>query len=98
MPKIVWYCDEPLGDSGILPNYIINELVAKDGIKVVLSGAGGDELFAGYNYYFGSSKEKLVTEHPHVAKAASNILKGIRPEMAKKIENALLSKEHPSST
>lgn len=95
MPKIVWYCDEPLGDSGILPNYIINELVAKDGIKVVLSGAGGDELFAGYNYYFGSSKEKLVTEHPHVAKAASNILKGIRPEMAKKIENALLSKEHP---
>lgn len=41
--------EEPFYD--VSPNYIISRFVASHGIKVVLNGLGGDELFCGYPYY-----------------------------------------------
>ncbi len=84
-PRLMWACDEPLGDSGLLPNYIINELAADDGIKVVLSGAGGDELFAGYTYYFESEVEKKLHKYPRIIKAGAKILKYIHPDLSDKL-------------
>lgn len=95
LPEMIWFCDEPLGDSGILPNYIINSFAAKDGIKVVLSGAGGDELFAGYNYYFGSNKEKFIMKFGFIFKIIAKLLKKIKPNIAEKIEIALLGISNP---
>lgn len=95
LPEILWYCDEPLGDSGILPNYIINKLVAEDGIKVVLSGAGGDELFAGYSYYFSNDKEKKILKYPRISKILSFFLKGLKPDLSAKIDRALLYSVSP---
>ena len=95
LPEILWYCDEPLGDSGILPNYIINKLVAEDGIKVVLSGAGGDELFAGYSYYFHNDKEKKILKYPRISKILSFFLKGLKPDLSAKIDRALLYSVSP---
>jgi asparagine synthase (glutamine-hydrolysing) len=40
--------DEPLGDASLLPTYLLAKF-ARKGVKVVLSGDGGDELFAGYD-------------------------------------------------
>jgi len=42
------YCSEEPYDS-LAPNYLISQLVADHGIKVVLNGLGGDELFFGYS-------------------------------------------------
>lgn len=40
--------DEPLFDPAVLPNFVLAEMVAANGLKVVLTGDGGDEVFAGY--------------------------------------------------
>ena len=93
--EMLWFFDEPLGDSGILPNYMLNQLVKKDGIKVILSGAGGDELFGGYDYYFENSKERLLNIFPYISKIAVKILKNNKNDIAQKIERALSYKKSP---
>ena len=48
--KIVWHLDEPLADDACLPNYMVARK-ARDHVKMVLTGEGGDELFSGYARY-----------------------------------------------
>lgn len=48
LEKMVWMLDEPLGDTAPLNVLYISELAKDHGIKVLLSGAGGDDIFTGY--------------------------------------------------
>jgi len=49
-PLATYFCDQPHGDVSFLPTYRLAELAVKH-VKVVLTGDGGDELFAGYTKY-----------------------------------------------
>jgi asparagine synthase (glutamine-hydrolysing) len=51
LPRIVAAVDDPAADYAILPTYRLAEAAHAAGLKVVLSGEGGDELFAGYGRY-----------------------------------------------
>lgn len=49
-PMAIWHCDQPHGDISFLPTYRVAQLASSD-VKVVLTGDGADELFAGYDKY-----------------------------------------------
>lgn len=49
-PRVLHHCDQPHGDASFMPTLRVSELAARD-VKVVLTGDGGDELFAGYDKY-----------------------------------------------
>ena len=46
----IYHADQPLGDSAIIPTYLIAKSIGQH-VKVVLSGEGADELFHGYDHY-----------------------------------------------
>jgi asparagine synthase (glutamine-hydrolysing) len=47
-PTLLSQLDEPLGDSSLLPTYLLSRFTRRH-VTVALSGDGGDELFAGYD-------------------------------------------------
>jgi asparagine synthase (glutamine-hydrolysing) len=51
LPQIVRYFDEPYGNSSAIPTYFCARLAADNGVKTLLAGDGGDELFGGNERY-----------------------------------------------
>ncbi len=47
LPKLIWHLDEPVADPAAITTYLICS-AARERLTVILSGMGGDEVFAGY--------------------------------------------------
>lgn len=57
LSQVVWNHGEPFGDSSAIPSFLIAREARKH-VKVVLTGDGGDEGFAGYSHYLSSHRDK----------------------------------------
>ena len=51
LPDMVRAFDEPFGNSSAIPTYFCGRLAAQNGVKALLAGDGGDELFGGNEWY-----------------------------------------------
>jgi len=70
LPEIARELDEPMGDSSLLPTYLLSQFTRRH-VKVALGGDAGDELFAGYDPFVALRKAetyaKLVPRPVHKA-------------------------------
>jgi len=50
LEQAIWYLDEPLADTAIIPTYLLSKLTRQH-VTVALTGEGADELLGGYDKY-----------------------------------------------
>jgi asparagine synthase (glutamine-hydrolysing) len=62
LPEIIWHLDEPSDPFSICMYYIAK--LARKEVKVVLGGDGGDELFGGYDRYYGNIYASYLSALP----------------------------------
>ncbi len=55
---MLYFLDEPTADPAALNTLLISEFAIDKGIKVLLSGSGGDDIFTGYRRHFAIQQEK----------------------------------------
>jgi len=69
--RLVYHYDEPFFDAANLPTLIMSEF-ARQHVKVVLSGEGGDEIFGGYRRYYA----QLASRYLHFLAPCAHLLGG----------------------
>jgi asparagine synthase (glutamine-hydrolysing) len=80
--KVVWHLDQPIADPACLANYMVAELASRD-VKMVLTGEGGDELFAGYARYAGERLAPFSTRLPAPARTLGVALSRRSPGLSR---------------
>jgi asparagine synthase (glutamine-hydrolysing) len=58
LEKMIWLLDEPQADPAPINALMISAMARDHGIKVLLSGAGGDDIFTGYRRHFALQQER----------------------------------------
>ncbi|GAA4325641.1 asparagine synthase (glutamine-hydrolyzing) [Streptomyces venetus] len=54
LPRMTYHLDEPIGDPAAINTFLICSAAREAGVKVMLSGMGADELFAGYRKHLAN--------------------------------------------
>jgi asparagine synthase (glutamine-hydrolysing) len=63
LPEVVWHLDEPVADPAAISTYLICKAARPD-VRVLLSGQGGDEIFAGYRVHSACRIASLMRAIP----------------------------------
>ncbi len=86
LPRIIWHLDEPMADPTSIPTYLLSQF-AKRKVTVVLTGEGGDEIFAGYEQY-----RIMKLGYDYAKKVPRLVRKHILPPIARAVPKPLLDK------
>lgn len=66
-PEVVWHTEVPMIRTAPAPLMMLSGLVRKSDYKVVLTGEGADEIFAGYNIFKEAKIRRFWARHPDSA-------------------------------
>lgn len=99
IPQAIAALDHPSGDG---PNtYVVSEATRKHGVKMALSGLGGDEVFCGYDVFkriYSLEQKKWIALTPKALRTlAASTLQKFKPGIASEKIAALLKDENPKS-
>lgn len=82
-PRFIYHCDQPHGDVSFMPTDQVSRVAARQ-VKMVLTGDGGDELFAGYEKYLdlfpGGNTDHLTRGWENRFVRAAGLLQDDEPE------------------
>jgi len=82
LPRLIWHEDEPIAFTSSVPLYFVSRL-ARDHVKVVLTGEGADELFLGYNRY------RVTAWNERLGHAYRGLVPGVVQRGASRVTRAL---------
>ena len=98
LPAITEALDDPSADYAALPTFKLAETVRAAGIKVVLTGEGGDELFGGYGRYRRATRWRVLGGRPMRAAGAFDglgVLRRRAPHWRDGVRRAELAERRP---
>jgi asparagine synthase (glutamine-hydrolysing) len=92
LPRLVWHMDEPTADPAIIAAYLVCREARKQA-TVLLSGVGGDELFAGYRkhvaHYWAQAYRRIPPAARGAAEAGLAALPSLRGTMLQGLKGRL---------
>lgn len=93
LPEIIERMDEPFYDNAAIPTLMLSKLAVSHGIKVTMIGAGGDELFGGYDRYLPRKNLwKIINALPGWTRSfAGNLLRHIDADKGARIASPELA-------
>jgi len=79
--KVVWHTETPILRTSPVPMYLLSKSVRNNNYKVVITGEGADEMFAGYNIFKESTIRRFWSRYPK-SKYRPLLLKKLYPYIA----------------
>jgi asparagine synthase (glutamine-hydrolysing) len=79
LPKMVYSLDEPIGDPAALNTFLICSSARKEGVKVLLSGMGADEIFFGYRRHHATLLASKYKKIPKILRKITSSTVGSLP-------------------
>ncbi len=81
-PEVVWHTERPILRAAPAPLFILSRLVHDAGIKVVVTGEGADEVFAGYDLFREAKVRRFWARQPS-STCRPRLLERLYPYMAR---------------
>src|SRR5262249_35022558 len=81
-PAVIAHTERPILRTAPAPMFLLSRLVRNEGIKVVLTGEGADEMFAGYDLFREAKVRRFWARHPSSA-SRPRLLERLYPYLAR---------------
>jgi asparagine synthase (glutamine-hydrolysing) len=81
-PEVIYHAERPILRTAPAPMFLLSRLVRERGIKVVLTGEGADEMFAGYDLFREGKVRRFWAKHPE-SKLRPRLLDRLYPYLAR---------------
>lgn len=85
-PEVIWEAETPLMRTAPAPMFMLSKLVRDSGFKVVLTGEGADEFFAGYDIFKEAKIRRFWARQP-ASRLRPMLFKRLYPDIAGLSEN-----------